>query len=323
MTHNTSRRFSRPARLVGGVALTLLLTVTAIPAHAAVPLSLAPQIDGTVSALVQQGAVMEPGAKKSAPTHRSTAPNADAGVRVDTARGLAIRSDSGDIVVTPVGAGRAVAPKRDVVVYAGTDRSHDFALTRAGSNATANAAFAIAHSAAAPTTYGFRFTVAEQPARLALIDGAVAVKDAAGAVVNFVQPPWATDANGRAVPTSYSVSGDVLVQTVDHRNAAYPVVADPTMACDWIHCTVQFNKSETRSIASGSWGTAAVVGFACGRLRSTIGGFVCAVGLSVISYMAGAAANVDRCLGVRAVRYPGFGIASTPYPVIYSGGNCR
>jgi hypothetical protein len=28
-------------------------------------------------------------------------------------------------------------------------------------------------------------------------------------------------------------------------------------------------------------------------------------------------------LGVRALRYPGFGIASTPYPVIYSGGNCR
>jgi len=308
---------------VGGVALTLLLTVTAIPAQAAIPYSPGPQTDATVTALTEAGAVTAGGAQGAvAPSEAAVSASAES-VRLDRRTGLALRSDVGDIVVSPVGAGRAATPQPDLVVYAGTDASHDFALTKAGRNAPANAAFAIAHNPNAPTAYGFRFTVAGRPAQLALIDGVVVVKDARGTVVNFLQPAWATDADGTAVTTSYSVAGNVLTQTVNHYGAAYPVVADPVMACDWLNCTVQFNRSETRSIAAGSWGAAAVVGFACGRLRSTIGGFVCAIGLSVISYMASAAANVGRCLGIRAVRYPGFGLASTPYPVIYSGGNCR
>jgi hypothetical protein len=323
MMHITSRHNSRTARLVGGVALTLLLTVTAIPAHAAVPISPPSRVDATVTALLESGAVTGVGAKPITATTGVAGTRSDSGVRLDRAKGLAIRSDVGDVVVTPVGAGRAVTPQTDLVVYAGGDASHDFALTKAGPNAPSNAAFAVAHDPTAPTSYRFRFTVAGVPAQLVLINGVVVVTDAHGTVSNFVQPAWATDANGAAVPTSYAVSGDVLSQTVHHVGAAYPVVADPAMACDWINCTVQFNRSETRSIASGSWGAAAVVGFACGRLRSTITGFVCAVGLSVIAYMANAALNVDRCLGVRAVRYPGFGLASTPYPVIYSGGNCR
>jgi hypothetical protein len=323
MRHIRSRQSSRTAEILGGVALTLLLTVTAIPAQAAIPYSPGPQTDATVTALIQSGAVTSGGEKPSAATSDAAPSRADSGVHLDLSTGLALRSDAGDIVVTPIGTGLAASPRNDLVVYAGTDASHDFALTKAGSNAPANAAFAIAHNANAPTAYRFRFTVAGLPAQLALIGGVVVVKDARGVVVNFLQPAWATDANGTAVGTGYAVSGNVLTQTVDHYGAAYPVVADPVMACDWINCTVQFNRSETRSIASGSWGAAAVIGFACGRLQSTIGGFVCAIGLSVISYMAGAAVNVGRCLGVRAMRYPGFGIASTPYPVIYSGGNCR
>jgi hypothetical protein len=323
MTHITSGRRTHTARILGGVALTLLLTVTAIPAHAALALSASPRTAATVSALEDQGALTSRGAGKAASSDWATESSRDTGVRLDPGKGLAVRSDVGETVVTPVGAGQAAVPEPDLVVYAGSNASHDFALTKAGANAPASAAFAIAHSAAAPTVFRFQFSVAGRPAELALLDGVVVVKDANGVVVNFVQPAWASDANGAAVPTSYAVSGNVLSQTVDHLGAAYPVVADPTMACDWVNCTVQFNKSETRSIASGSWGAAAAVGFACGRLRTTIGGFICAVGLSVITYMAGAAVNVDRCLGVRALRYPGFGLASTPYPVIYSGGNCR
>jgi hypothetical protein len=323
MIRITSRHHSRTARLVGGVALTLLLAVTAIPAHAAVPYSPVPQVHATMAALVESGAVAGGHSKPAAGTSEAAPSPTDSGVRLDGGRGLALRSNVGDVVVAPVGAGRATTARTDVVVYAGADASHDFALTKAGRDAPSNAAFAIAHRANAPTSYGFRFTVGGMPAQLALIEDVVVVKDSQGRVANFVTPAWATDANGAPVPTHYDVSGDVLTQTVDHHGAAYPVVADPAMACDWINCTVQFNRSETRSIASGSWGAAAVIGFACGRLRTTIAGFVCAIGLSVIAYMANAALNVDRCFGVRAMRYPGFGLASTPYPVIYSGGNCR
>ncbi|MFF5106368.1 DNRLRE domain-containing protein [Streptomyces sp. NPDC000134] len=49
--------------------------------------------------------------------------------------------------------------------------------------------------------------------------------DAAG----FFDAPWAKDANGNDVPTSYKVVGDKLVQHVDFdANSAFPIVIDPS-----------------------------------------------------------------------------------------------
>ena len=42
------------------------------------------------------------------------------------------------------------------------------------------------------------------------------------------EAPWAVDANGNAVPTTYSVSGDTITQTTDLTGVtAFPVVVDP------------------------------------------------------------------------------------------------
>lgn len=48
--------------------------------------------------------------------------------------------------------------------------------------------------------------------------------------------PWAKDAKGAEVPTSYEVRGNSLVQKVDHKqeNVQYPVVADPYFGKDLI-----------------------------------------------------------------------------------------
>ena len=53
--------------------------------------------------------------------------------------------------------------------------------------------------------------------------------------VSKVKPAWARDANGRAVPTHYEVSGNTLIQVVDHKagNFAYPIVADPSWSSIW------------------------------------------------------------------------------------------
>lgn len=48
-----------------------------------------------------------------------------------------------------------------------------------------------------------------------------------GTVVMTVAQPWARDANGKDLPTSYTLDGTTLTQTVDTATAAFPVVADP------------------------------------------------------------------------------------------------
>lgn len=59
--------------------------------------------------------------------------------------------------------------------------------------------------------------------------GEVYVVDDVGTVIETIDPAWAKDANGNAVPTHYEIRGDELVQIVDfNENSAFPVIADPT-----------------------------------------------------------------------------------------------
>ncbi|MFD0271355.1 hypothetical protein ACFVGY_33010 [Streptomyces sp. NPDC127106] len=139
-------------------------------------------------------------------------------------------------------------------------------------------------NADAPTTQRFD---------LGLPDGATLVADGtggydivtsangAGAVARgHIDAPWAKDANGNAVPTSYSLDGNTLVQTIETGpDTAYPVVADPHYTWGIISGTVYFNKEETKVLALGgtvvSWlpHPAAVVG---GRSLAGIAGYAVA-----------------------------------------------
>jgi hypothetical protein len=105
-------------------------------------------------------------------------------------------------------------------------------------------------------TKEFRFPITLQAGSfLALEDGgSVSVNapignGAAGAVGAF-QSPWAKDANGKSLPTSYRIEGNTLVQTVvTNADTAYPVVADPHYTWGIVTGTVYFNKAETGVIA--------------------------------------------------------------------------
>ena len=53
--------------------------------------------------------------------------------------------------------------------------------------------------------------------------------------IGFIEPAWAYDANGNSVPTSYSVKGNTVTQTVDTSAVtAWPVVADPSVTFGWV-----------------------------------------------------------------------------------------
>lgn len=84
----------------------------------------------------------------------------------------------------------------------------------------------------APTSYSFTFTTPG----ISLVmqgNGSVAI-DSAGKQVGSVAAPWATDATGQPVSTSYSVNGNVLTQNIVTTSAtAYPVTADPMVTFGW------------------------------------------------------------------------------------------
>ncbi|NGN63634.1 DUF2599 domain-containing protein [Streptomyces sp. A7024] len=103
-------------------------------------------------------------------------------------------------------------------------------------------------SAGAPEEFTFPVDVPDGGRLAPGKDGSVAVLDARGKPVGGIEAPWAKDADGKAVPTEYRVEGDRLIQTVRHRGAAYPVVADPWMGQDliqdaklvWVHAVQKF-----------------------------------------------------------------------------------
>lgn len=115
------------------------------------------------------------------------------------------------------------------------------------------------------------------------------------AIVGQIEPAWAVDANGNAVPTNYALADGVLTQEVDTTDAAFPVVADPTWGLTGpLQVRVRWNRAETATIANGGWG---------------------ATGLTAVCAAAGAA-----IAGPPGAAVLGAGCLATGGPAIYTAG---
>ncbi|MGV2914786.1 hypothetical protein [Streptomyces alfalfae] len=112
------------------------------------------------------------------------------------------------------------------VVYSRPADSVDVAA-QVGEDGSASALITM-KDAAAPKEYRFALDLPSGARALLDEDGGVLVLDGSGELVGTFQAPWAKDATGKPVPTSYRIEGGELVQSV-HTDAstAYPVVADP------------------------------------------------------------------------------------------------
>ncbi len=82
-------------------------------------------------------------------------------------------------------------------------------------------------SGRAPSRYEFPLDLSAGSSASVTSDGGVLIARRDGGVIGFVARPWAVDAVGKDLPTHFEIRGDVLIQHVDHRDAVYPVVADP------------------------------------------------------------------------------------------------
>lgn len=142
--------------------------------------------------------------------------------------------------------------------------------------------------------------------------GAVVLTDADGRVA-VLAAPWAKDAHGVSLPTSYRIEGSTLVQTVDTASAVFPVAADPKVVYSWFYTrkTVYFNKSETVRLAAG------------GALARLVTAAVPGLNLvtAVLTGIALGAVVLGKCVaitGTNTTFVPGVAV-----PFYYTGGYCR
>jgi hypothetical protein len=122
-------------------------------------------------------------------------------------------------------------------------------------------------------------------------------------VIGRVMAPWATDANGDRVPTSFSLDGDVLVQHVEFDSTtAFPVVADPSVIWKWkvIPVGLHFNRAETGR-ARNRGAIASMVAGLCWALGPETAGAGCGASAVVLGGIAAVASNAygdHKCLNV-------------------------
>ncbi|MEV0117246.1 hypothetical protein AB0H77_29095 [Streptomyces sp. NPDC050844] len=130
--------------------------------------------------------------------------------------------------------------------------------------------------------------------------------------VATIDAPWAKDANGEAVPTSYKLDGNDIVQTVEtNDNTAFPVVADPKFTWGIVTGTAYFKKSETKKIANNG----ALVAMGGWALPPGLNGYVSAHA-AAITKVAMSAKNNKRCIKIKFA-------AGLFLPGEYSGGYCK
>jgi hypothetical protein len=113
----------------------------------------------------------------------------------------------------------------------------------------------------APTDYAFQMNLPPGGHLVPTADGgydlAIAIKGQ-DLVAGHIDTPWAKDAKGKTLPTSFSLSGGVLTQHVTTSGATFPVTADPHYTWGWVTGTVYLNRQETNQLIFGAAITAIV-----------------------------------------------------------------
>ncbi|WP_143233313.1 hypothetical protein [Actinomyces ruminis] len=128
----------------------------------------------------------------------------------------------------------------------------------------------------APTRYSYDIDL-QSDQHIELIDGGAVVVDEDGTAVLAAGSAWATDAEGKNIPTWYEIDGNTLTQVIDHtsiEDTVYPIVADPIWLAPWmVKCLVGIGIAGPQITAIASMGNPASILTAFGR-----GAFACVVG---------------------------------------------
>ncbi|WP_395152162.1 hypothetical protein [Ilumatobacter sp.] len=246
----------------------------------------------------------------------ATNDNSTVSIPTDPADGITVASNGVEI-----GIGLPGATKADdaTVLSAGTAVYTDAAVdTSIAAQALADGslrALITIEGPNAPTQYRFPIDLPADYRLETQDDGTINIIDASGVPVSHFDAPWATDVTGAAVPTTLTVDGNTIVQTVNH-TGNYPIVADPHYTWGFVTGTVYFNKNETNKLMLGYGVSALVGGYFTGGLA--------AIPLGSISLYAAYVLNAGHCMKMKVVPTP-LGLQGIPgeYWGTSGGGYCK
>jgi hypothetical protein len=267
--------------LVMAAATAIAVGISQEPAAAAVPAASADRVE---QAVAQHRADSTGTVSGSASV---TVDRSKPSVTLSAAAGSVQISLDGSASATPRSQGTAhmydgVAPATSEAIYAASGSAQMLAMML---------------DSTAPTTQNYRLGL---PAGTRVVrEGAGFSIVSAGRVIGTIDAPWAVDANGRKLPTSYTLNGTILSQHTDTTGATYPVVADPRIT---IGLGVYFNAwgYEVKAYYATILATSALtIAFTCtqtGRLPFPLNGIaaiMCAyVGASIVKHVLQAIVDV-------------------------------
>lgn len=137
----------------------------------------------------------------------------------------------------------------------------------------------IIESTDAPTRYGYELGLPAGAKVEMGADGQVSVHNEDGIFLAGATAPWATDANGAAVPTRYELTGSTLTQVIDHNSTFdYPIVADPwwgqsLLSSAWMSFHIGYYVVNATATAWGrTWNGLATHASHVAELKQRIGG---------------------------------------------------
>lgn len=130
----------------------------------------------------------------------------------------------------------------------------------------------------------------------------------AEATFGEIKKPWAEDAAGNPVPTSFSLKGNTLTQSIDFSaDTKFPVLADPEAEWKGFYGRLTYSKAETANmrdqgvviagLLAGSAGIATMFGPGAPIVGAILAG-ASATAVGIISATASNAHNDGRCLQV-------------------------
>ncbi|MFF4537500.1 hypothetical protein [Streptomyces aureus] len=286
------------ALVAGAAALTMFTAPGAMadtPSHTATPSTVIEEATGTQEILKGSGTLAAGGAQVTLPTRADDPISATKG------------EDTIKLALPGVGEKEASSTS-GTAVFAGRDDSVSTAA-QATTDGGFRALFTL-EDANAPRQQSFKLTLPEGATTRQTAEGGLIVFDASGKITGGLETPWAKDANGAPVPTSYRVEGDTVTQVVEPgANAAYPIVADPKWTWGIISGTVYFNKKETAHLASNA-GFVAVL-FAAAPPPFDAYGILNAANISRVAWNAG---SDGKCVEVKVPTF---------LPYEYKGGYCK
>jgi hypothetical protein len=214
---------------------------------------------------------------------------------LDAGRGLRLRMSlpTNSPVSTVTSDGSVVYPGRDVSV-----------ATQVCQDGSVRVLLALANQQA-PRSYRFDLNLPRGARLQREADGGVTILAPDGVrPMGRLAAPWARDAHGLALATSYRVEGSAVIQTVDTRGAVFPVIADPDISFGWF-IYIRYSKSEVQRVPDAllNAGSAQFFEWLCSEIPNRVLAGACA--LVSTSYVGavydtfGAAKRAHQCVELK------------------------